>query len=100
MGGDARCHHFQKKGHWHHQIWPLHLLEPRGESGSPDVHRQVLFDAKLLLYMRYIPTCGFNTQLLINSKHRILRGAQSSQLNGEPRNYFLRRGPKTDKADH
>jgi hypothetical protein len=28
------------------------------------------------------------------------RGTQSSQLNGEPRNFFLRRDPKTDKADH
>ena len=27
-------------------------------------------------------------------------GTQSSQLNGEPRNFFLRRDPKTDKADH
>jgi hypothetical protein len=41
-----------------------------------------------------------NTQLLINNKHRILRGTQSRQLNGEPRNCFLRRGPKTDKAGH
>jgi hypothetical protein len=41
-----------------------------------------------------------NTQLLINTKHRILCGTQGSQLNGEPRNYFLRRDPKADKADH
>jgi hypothetical protein len=39
-----------------------------------------------------------NTQLLINNTHRILRGTQSSQLNGEPRNFFLRRDPKTDRC--
>jgi hypothetical protein len=48
----------------------------------------------------YVAYIFMDLRSVINSNHRILRGTQSSQLNGEPRNYFLRRDPKTDKTGH
>jgi hypothetical protein len=47
----------------------------------------------VLLYKSIYP-------LLLHQPELFIRGSQSSQLNDEPRNYFLRRGPKTDKVGH